>query len=326
MFTDKILRNKARNAARSGNWDMAIRHYRQLCRTQFDNAKDAIQLGHALKESDDSEQALAVYLRAADVHREDADAQRQAALFLMRLGRRNDAAVYFARTLILDSRLDDVRTQLQELGFRDALALDAIMLKAGLTGSDRLLKPISPIRRFLMGAALRQARASSKQHNWSNAESCYRAVLKHASGQPRVLTQLGHALREQGKLEEALIEYRRATLLSPRDPDPYVHIGHALKQLERRDSALEAYFVSWRLRPGQPEVLREIHVFRSDFSGDVLDSGNVSPPDQGNLELGQLIIERVERIERSQLAEESWLDHRQRVIFKFLSGSLAYKE
>jgi len=320
MLTNTILRNKARNAARSGKWDLAASYYQKLCRGRFNKISDAIQFGHALKEAGDIEGALAVYLRTADLHRHSVDAQRQAGLFLRRLGRHTDAASYFARALVLDSNLVDVQHELRDIGIKDAEKLDAITLKGALIGSEQPIKPIGAFARLFMSAALGQARASSRRRDWLGAERAYRAVIKRVPGQPRLLTQLGHALREQGKSAEALSVYRRALLLTPRDPDPYIHMGHALKHLGRNEAALDAYLTSWRLRPGQPEVRGEIRALRADFSGDDLQASG------GTQESNATIIERVVQIERSQLAEEPWLDRKQRVIFKYLSGSLAYKE
>lgn len=322
MFTDTILRSKARDAARGGKWDLAVGYYQKLCRGRFASAKDSIQLGHALKEAGDIEGASAVYLRTADIHRHWVDAQRQAGLCLRRLGRHAAAAHYFARALVLDRNLADVQHELHEIGITDAAALDAVTLKGVLIGSDQPIKPITPIARWLMRSALKQARASSRKGDWPRAERAYRTVVKHAPEQPRFLTQLGHALREQGKAAEALFVYRQALLLAPRDPDPYIHMGHALKQLGRDGAALDAYLTSWRLRPDQPEVRREIRALKGDFSGD---DHHVSAESQWQ-EGSTTNVKHVVQIERSQLAEEPWLDHKQRVIFKYLSGSLAYKE
>lgn len=328
MLIDTILRNKAREEARAGKWAEATRYYRKLCGGRHSNAKDLVQFGHALKEAGDHEEALSVYLRAADMHRTDVDAQRQAGLFLRRLERGNGAALYFARALAIDGNLDDVKNEISELGVMDTAALDAAMLRGALLGSELPSRTPGLIARLLMSATLKHARVSAKNGDWSRAEQAYRKVLKRAPTQASLLIQFGHALREQNKLEGALIAYRHAILLAPRNPDQYIHMGHALKSLGRRDAALAAYLTSWRLRPGRPEVLMEIRAFREDFSEHDLgwDPGAHVSASLHRQDGEPHAVGGVERMERAQLAEEPWLNHQQRRVFKYLSGSLAYKE
>ncbi|MBA4696404.1 MAG: tetratricopeptide repeat protein [Legionella sp.] len=266
-----LLRRKARCAARASKWDCAASYYKKLCLDRFDNVSDAIQLGHAFKESGNMDAAQSAYLRAADLHPYSVDAQWQAGLFLKRIGSNEEAASYFARVHILDNSFKDIYQQLFEVGIRGRKALDAIMLKSMLIGSNKLINPISMFLKWRIKGALRKAKGSSKKRDWIAAEQAYRLILKRAPRQPRFLTQLGHALREQGKLEEALLIYWQTLLLTPRDPDLYIHIGHTFKALRRVDSALEAYLISWRLQPNQPHVLQEIRALRGSVSRESLD-------------------------------------------------------
>ncbi|QIP34145.1 tetratricopeptide repeat protein [Komagataeibacter rhaeticus] len=319
------MRSKARKAARSGQWGEAARYYRELCKQRNPSVKDQIQLGHVLKENEDFDAALTTYLHAADTNPHYVDAQRQAGLFLKLRGYRKEAATYFARALAMDGSLSDMRDELRSVGVKDDTARDACHLRGGLTSTEVQGHAPGLLARLRMALSLRQARAAARRKAWPEAENSYRKVLKYAPGQVRFLIQLGHALREQDKADEAVDCYRRALLLTPRDPELYIHLGAALKQQGRIDSALGAYLAAWRLRPGLPAAEREIRAISGDLTDDQIAdlSGaylrmDASAPDASSL--------ASEGGGRRRLVEKPGLDHGQGTIFRFLAGSLAYKE
>lgn len=56
-----------------------------------------------------------------------------------------------------------------------------------------------------------------------------------------VRLQLGHALKEIGRIEEAEVSYRKAIRLDPNRADAYLHLGHALSAQGRGEEATAAY-------------------------------------------------------------------------------------
>lgn len=64
---------RARFAFQTGDWEEAIRSYRLVLREDPKRWQDAVQLGHALKESGRHEQALKVYLRVQAAEPRDVD-------------------------------------------------------------------------------------------------------------------------------------------------------------------------------------------------------------------------------------------------------------
>lgn len=85
--------------------------------------------------------------------------------------------------------------------------------------------------------------------DWRRAEYFYRKHLTFRRNDFPILIQLGHALKEQGKLGDAETAYRQATALRPDDADAHVQLGHALKLSGRKKDALDAYRLSFRLSP-----------------------------------------------------------------------------
>jgi protein O-GlcNAc transferase len=89
------------------------------------------------------------------------------------------------------------------------------------------------------------------------AEACYRQVLNappnHADAThlfAQAYLGLGAALKNQGKLDEALAAYRKAGEIEPDLVEASYNLGNALKALGRLDEAVAAYRHAISIRPG----------------------------------------------------------------------------
>lgn len=216
-----------------------------------------VQFAHALKEGGDATGAVEAYRAAAAAFPHDGDAQLHYGLFLQALGRNGEAAPVLARALVIDPGNDFVRIKLADLGIAED-AHDSAILTGILAGYDAPMRRPALVARLMLGWQLRQARRHARARRWSAAARRYRRMLARDPHDPRLLVQLGHALREQGDATQAIAAYRQALIGGPRQPETYLHLGHALKVLDRRDAALQAYLVAARLQPGLPAAMAEL--------------------------------------------------------------------
>jgi tetratricopeptide (TPR) repeat protein len=283
------------------------------------SAGDRIQLGHALKEVGDMDAALVAYGDVARLYPLHLDAQRQYGLYLRRVGREMDARNVLARALALDPDAAGAAIEIADMQATDAALLDRYFLLGILGGSDAKTNDRPGlISRFQAAWALGQARKSARIFDWPAAEHHYREVLRHAPDRANARVQLGHALLEQNRPADALACYRRALVSSPRDPDLYLHVGHTLKQLKRRNSAFDAYLTAWRLKPGLAAAFDEIRGLRPEIDDPLLldreiglTNGEAGGPDNAN---------------RRRLVPPPRLSEGQISVFKYLAGSIVYKD
>ncbi len=109
------------------------------------------------------------------------------------------------------------------------------------------------------------------QRNWLQAETFYTRHLLAVPDDTPIWVQLGHALKEQGKLSEALQAYRHADSRNPDDHDLCNHLAHLLKRLGYEDEAVILFTKVFRIA-GTREAYHEVSQLGSR---DACDEGDV---------------------------------------------------
>lgn len=104
--------------------------------------------------------------------------------------------------------------------------------------------------------ALRDAR------DWPAAEQAYRDYLARRPDHAALHVQLGHAIKEQGRVAEALPHYRRAVSLAPDDWDAHLQLGHALRLLGQGAESAAAMEAAFARDPQNPLLAREMALSR----------------------------------------------------------------
>ena len=100
---------------------------------------------------------------------------------------------------------------------------------------------------------LLEAQEAEQRHEWCEAACIYQEALgAHLEHAPLVL-RAANALWLSDQPEEALELYRRASLLVPSSPAPFMGLGNSLRDLNRFEAADRAFRASRQLGDG-PEV------------------------------------------------------------------------
>ncbi|MGD1087148.1 MAG: tetratricopeptide repeat protein [Verrucomicrobiota bacterium] len=87
---------------------------------------------------------------------------------------------------------------------------------------------------------------------WQDSESLFRHAIAVTKDNDIALVDLGVALEQQGKLNDALVEYRAAAKLTPGRYQIHNNLGNLLDNLGQPDAALAEYRTAIRLNPRVP--------------------------------------------------------------------------
>src|SRR3954467_12624680 len=66
-------------------------------------------------------------------------------------------------------------------------------------------------------------------HSWRDAAHAYREAVRLDPSLTHIWLQLGHAEKEQGRLEQAEAAYLQAAITAPALAEPCLHLGHIYK-------------------------------------------------------------------------------------------------
>ena len=125
------------------------------------------------------------------------------------------------------------------------------------------LKPDFAEAHCNLGNALRD------QGKLEEAINCYRQALHFKPDFAQGYSNLGNALRDQGKLEEAITSCRQALQLKPDFAEAYSNLGYALKEQGNLDEAINSCQQALRFKPDFADVhfnLAMLLLLAGDFS------------------------------------------------------------
>ena len=114
---------------------------------------------------------------------------------------------------------------------------------------------------------LAAGKTANNRRDWKSAREHYAAVLAIDPDLWAVWVQFGHALKEQGQLEEAEAAYRRSLAIVPENCDTWLQLGHVLKLRGKLRLALAAYVRAWEIDPLAHDPQVELaYLTRIDFA------------------------------------------------------------
>jgi tetratricopeptide (TPR) repeat protein len=246
------------DAARDArDWTTAAQHYQLYLQAKPKHFAIWVQLGHALKELGRLPDAHAAYSQAQRLNPLDADLLLSLGHVCKLMDRRDEAIAFYRQSAEQDGNAH-ARDELQRLRAHPAAAV-----KDGPA-------PTSPppalrtwaTRLFNIGARrqLALADAARDRRDWISAVEHYRCYLMARSSHFAIWVQLGHALKEGERRDEALLVYDEARRLNPNDADLLLNMGHLYKVMGDTENASACYRRSAELdrNPHATDELRRL--------------------------------------------------------------------
>jgi len=262
-----------RSAAQAGDdardrrdWTTAAAQYRLHLEKKPRDFAIWVQLGHASKEQGSFVDALVAYSKAVALNPNDADLLLNLGHLYKLTGRPDTAAAYYQRSAAIDANSDAVR-ELQALGkvheqpVRTLPSQLAAVKPAGVLQSAL----IKVLKRNGQSERARGDEARNRR-DWSAAAEHYRLHVGARPSDFAIWVQLGHALKEGGRLQEALAAYSQALSIESHNADLLLNLAHLHKVLGMQDLALEFYRRS-AAQDGNQNAIGEIVRFNEGASG-----------------------------------------------------------
>ena len=115
-----------------------------------------------------------------------------------------------------------------------------------------------PGREDVFQKFMNDGHSAAWDQQWEKAVDSYRAAVQEFADRPKALNNLGLALHQLSRFDEALEIYRRVAQLSPGDPIAFERIAQISERLGDRKRAVEAAMHAGDLYINQREVEKAI--------------------------------------------------------------------
>ncbi len=201
-------------------------------------------LGAALKQMDQSADALMPMQKAAVLLPNDAEVYSNLGNTLTALGRLDEAEACYRQALQIKpgfaeaySNLGNTLNALGRLDEAEVNCRQALQLKPDYAEAhSNLGDTLNALGRL------------------DEAEACYRQALQIKPDYAEVYSNLGITLKALGRLDEAEASYRRALQIKPGYAEAHNNLGITLKALGRLDEAEASYRWALQIKPGYAEA------------------------------------------------------------------------
>ena len=93
-----------------------------------------------------------------------------------------------------------------------------------------------------------------KEGKFQDAINLYSDVLENKKNDSQLLFLIGTAYIQQGKIEKGIQELKKSISLKPENVFAYSNLGNALKDLKRYDEALISYDKALQINPNYADI------------------------------------------------------------------------
>lgn len=234
--------NLSRDLLRRGKIDDALAEYREALKTGPEQVNGLVSLGNALFAKGRHDEAMKCYERALQLNPDCPEAHVNLGVILASRGQIDEAIQHDRRAVTVNPLLLNARVNLAV-----ALASKGQFAEALEHYHKALeLNPDQPMTHINLAIALEGlGRTNEAQQHYRLAAV---SVNAHAAG-----------LVSQGRLDEALIQYREAVRLIPGNAEGHYGLGLLFVRQGKREEARGEFAEALRLQPGYPDAERQLH-------------------------------------------------------------------
>jgi tetratricopeptide (TPR) repeat protein len=207
-------------------------------------------LGGLLGEKDRNEEAIAHFLAAMRIKKDDASIPYNLGLTLKKIGRSDEAMAYYLDALHIDPKYAEVHNNLA-LALAEKGRIDEAIQH--FREAVRL-KPVSATSRNNLGNYL------MKKGRIDEAMNQYLEALRIDPNHAEAHDSLGVILADLGQIDEAIRHLQEALRLKPDYPQAHYDLGVALDKMDLIDEAMNQYQEALRLKPDYAEAHNNLGV------------------------------------------------------------------
>ncbi len=239
-----LLAFTARTWFQVGHWQNSMALFKRTLDVTSDNYVAHNNLGLALAEHGDLEEAIAHYSFAMHINPNYAKAYNNMGVALAEQGKLKKAAAGYSEALRINQDYEDAHYNLG-----NALAEHGNLKEAIAHYSEALrIKP------DFAKAHINLAKALASQGKLREAIAHYYEALRIEPDNATAHGNLGAALADQGELDQAIVHFSKALRIAPDDAKAHHNMGIALARLGKMDEAIAHYSEAIRITPNDSKV------------------------------------------------------------------------
>ena len=220
-----------------------------------DDAEAHNNLGNALRDRGQLDDAEASYRRALQIKPDFAMAHNNLGNALQDRGQHNDAVASYRRAL-------EIKPDYAEAHYNIGFILKDLGQLDDAVASYRRALEIKP---DYAEAHLNLGAAQQDLGRLEEAVVSYRRALEAKPNDAKAHNNLGVALQELGQIDNAVASYRRALEIKPDYAEAYLNLGAAQKDLGYLDEAVQSYHRALEIKPDYAEAYLNLGVAQQDL-------------------------------------------------------------
>jgi len=248
----------------NGNVDNAITHFQEALQIKPDDADAHINMGSALLQKGSADDAIAYFQKALQIKPDYAGAYYNLGCALIQKGSTDSAIPYYEKALQIKPDYAKAQVNIGCALFQKGRVDDAII---------RFQKALR-IEPDNADAYINLGNALIKNGHVDDAIVCFQKTLKIRPDYAEAHYNLGNALIQKESVDEAIVHYQKALRIRPNYVEAHINLGNALLENGRVDNAIIHFQKALRIEPDHTEVQNTLAWVLATSSQASLRNGN----------------------------------------------------